>query len=109
MKSNKEFYKGLTVFEKGSARIRDFYERYTKADNNGELWNVYGSFSQAKQNALDYCHGLQFDCEGFRGRIVSKCTSYFTYGFIFERMGRAYFAIITPAHNYAAPVAALVG
>ena len=105
----KEIYKGLMVWEKGSSALRYFYERYKKADNNGELWNVYGSFSHAKAKALDYCKGLQADCEGFRARIVSKCTSYFTYGFIFERMGQAYFAIITPAHNYAAPVAALVG
>ena len=104
----KENYKGLIIWSKGSSALRDFYRRYIKTNNNGELWSVYESFSQAKRNALAYCKDLQADCEGYHGRIVSKCTSYFTYGFIFERMGQAYFAIITPAHNYAAPVAALV-
>lgn len=107
MKNNKDFYNGLTVFYKGSARIRNYYEQYRRTAAT-TLRDVYDRYSGAKQNAFDYCVNLQKGCDGYRGRVVSYCTNYFTYGFLYEYCGRCYFAIITPAKNESAPVDELV-
>lgn len=109
MKNNKEFYKGLTIFYNGNARLKQYYKLFRDCDNNGELFAVYGRYSSAKQHVLYRCRETQKALNGYRGQIITHCTSFFTYGFLFEYCGRCYFAVITPTTATAAPVSALWG
>lgn len=73
---------------------------YNRADNNGELWEVYGSFSHNKAKALNYCKELQAQRNGYDPRIPSANSFIFTYAFRFiDEDGDEALAYITPSHD----------
>lgn len=49
-----------------------------------DLWQVYGRHSQAKDEAMAYCRGLQYKMGGHDGRICSANTYQFSYAFQYE-------------------------
>ena len=84
---------------------RGMLEAYEYAMERGpktELWEVYGNFSQAKQNALDYCKGLQNRLDGYNGTIVSHSCHFFTYAFKYPEYetGKTCLCYCTHANDY---------
>ena len=72
------------------------YKRATATD----LWQVYGTFSESKSRAMDYCKELQYQMNGFGGRICSANTFQFTYAFQYiDADGDSCLCYITKAHN----------
>lgn len=74
---------------------------YEHANNNGELWQVYGRCSSAKYHAMDHCKNLQAELNGFDGRITSYNTFQFSYAFQFvdQDSGVIKLMYITKEHN----------
>lgn len=74
------------------------YKRATATD----LWQVYDSWSQAKANALDYCHDLQRRLDGYDGRICSANTYQFTYAFRYVDVDTGHMCLCycTAANDY---------
>ena len=75
-------------------------QSYEYANNNGELWSVYGSFSRAKASAMDYCKSLQHKLDGYGGKICSHNGWIFTYGFKYDADDGAHLVYITPSYDY---------
>ena len=48
------------------------------------LWQVYGRYSQAKENAMQYCVDLMHRLDGWGIRILSHNCMMFTVGFCFN-------------------------
>lgn len=60
------------------------FNRYYHATMRGaktELWQVYDSYSSAKQKAMDYCKQLQYRLNGYAGTIVGASSHFFSYAF----------------------------
>lgn len=74
------------------------YNRYVPF-KNGCLFDVYGSFSQAKQRAYDYCIKLANDLGGRGFSIMGANCMQFTVGFTFSIDNKKYFAYITKDYN----------
>lgn len=107
MKTSKDYTTHTEFFGvsyKGNAKLRKYYAMYREADNNGELWQVYESFSEAKTIALKRCKDIAHFLDGYTPKIITSCTCFFTYGFLYEYNGKEYFALITPTQNISAPV-----
>ena len=65
--------------------------------NASTLYECYGSHSQAKENAFDYCEGKRQEFNGWGRRVCTYCTCFFTYGC---RVGDHDLIYITPTHDY---------
>lgn len=72
------------------SKFNDWY--YSSAK---ELYQVYGSYSQAKENAMNYCKEMMKKYEGYDLRIISHNSNVFSVGFIFKDDGKKIFAYIT--------------
>ena len=76
-----------------------FYENYKRATAT-ELSEVYGRYSAAKAQAMEYCKEMQHNMNGYDGRICSANTFQFTYAFKYvNESGRNCLAYITRDHN----------
>ncbi len=73
---------------------------YDYAQNGGELYDVYGSFSYNKARAMEYCKNLQYERNGYGGKICSFNTFMFTYGFKYEGDDGEHLVYITPSYDY---------
>lgn len=95
----------ITVKDKMNKTMRNAYEAYKRATAS-ELWEVYGSYSRAKENAIAYCKRLQYQLGGWGGRIISHNSMIFSYGFEFvnPETGAVAFAYITRDYNRYAEV-----
>lgn len=74
------------------------YNRYLNS-TDFELWHVYGCWSDAKENAMDYCKSQMYKRDGNYLKIISHNTMVFTVGFTFEEDGKEMFMYITPTRN----------
>ena len=76
------------------------YERWLKSTDT-ELWHVYGSFSEAKAKAMEYCRNLMDSLDGRDLRIISHNTNEFTVGFEFPdgETGELNFMYITKSYD----------
>lgn len=95
----------VTVKSKMDKTMRTAYEAYKNAEHS-ELWQVYGKYSDEKENAHKYCMWLMKQLGGWRGRIISANTFIFTFGFEFinPETGAVSFAYITPTYDRFAEV-----
>lgn len=76
------------------------YQRYNMSDDT-QLRDVYGHWSDKKENAYRYCRELMYKYGGGGFRIISANTFMFTVGFEFAHpdTGKPMFAYITPDYN----------
>lgn len=73
------------------SKVNDWY--YSSAK---ELYQVYGSYSQAKVNAMEYCKEMMEKYNGYDLCIISHNCNVFSVGFIFkDDDGKKIFAYIT--------------
>lgn len=79
---------------------RQAYEKFLRS-NDAELRDVYGSYSQAKENAYEYCRAREREFSAYDGFIASYCIMQFTYAFTGLCEGKRYFVYITKDHDYA--------
>lgn len=70
--------------KKQQAMVNSYKYSLKRYGQRTELAQVYGKFSQAKQNGLDYCKSLQKKLNGHDGTIVSNNCFQFTYAFEYE-------------------------
>lgn len=89
-------------------QIKRAFEDWKKATAT-ELWHVYGRFSQAKVNAMEYCKSLMEKHNGYGLRIVSHNLNVFTVGFLGEIDGKEAFFYITRDYDRFATVDELNG
>ena len=68
--------------------------------NKSELYQVYGKYSDAKQNALNYCKAMEKDLHGYKGHITTVNQNVFCYAFAFICDGVEKVVYITPTHDY---------
>ena len=81
---------------KANARLYENYKRATAS----ELWEVYGRHSRAKEQAMEYCRELQYNMNGWGGRICSANTFQFSYAFRYtNESGKECLAYITRDNN----------
>ena len=59
------------------------------------LYSVYGTFSQAKANAWEYCRRLCADLNGRGLKVIGANGFQFTAGFKYEKDGVEYLMYIT--------------
>ena len=83
-----------------TSKEKSMYNNYLYADYCSELWEVYGSFSHAKVNAMEYCKRLQREKNGYGAKIVSHNTFMFTYAFKYDKDDHTYMMYITPSYDY---------
>ena len=84
---------------------KEMYESYKRAFNRGpktELREVYGNYSHAKQEALDYCKSLQSRLNGYDGTIVGHSAHFFSYAFKYAdfNTGNMCLCYCTHANDY---------
>lgn len=76
-----------------------YYNQYLNSTAR-ELHDVYGTYSAAKAGAMAYCRELQYDMNGYDGRICSANIFQFTYAFQYvNESGKKCLAYITARHN----------
>ena len=75
-------------------RDRDIVRRYEWSDKCN-LWEAYGSFSQKKAEAWEYCVALCKEKGGRGLKVIGANTSFFTAGFLFEEDGKRKLMYIT--------------
>ena len=96
VKRNKQPRKETKVMTK---RELDIFTNYATS-NNRTLHDVYGTFSQAKEKAYDYCLGLMRKYDGSNFKIISFNTFMFTAGFTFtDEQGNDCMMYITPSQD----------
>ena len=78
---------------------RQAYDKFLRS-NDVELRDVYGSYSQAKENAYAYCRAREREFNSYDGVIASHCIMNFTYAFTGYAEGKRYFVYITKYHDY---------
>lgn len=83
-----------------TSKERGMLARYDYAQNSGYLHEVYGRFSNAKCNAMEYCERLQRERNGYGGKICSYNTFMFTYGFKYDADDGTHLMYITPSYDY---------
>ena len=78
------------------------YIHYLRS-NARKLSDVYGSYSQFKEEAMERCLKLMRDLNGRDLKIISHNSNYFTVGFMYtdEETGEVMFAYITKDHDRA--------
>lgn len=82
---------------------RGMYNHYIVANpNHTELWHVYGSWSQLKENTMQYCKNHQAQNDGFSGKIVSSNGRVFTYAYKYHNKedNKLHLVYITKSHDY---------
>lgn len=89
----------LTNINKTTQKAQNILRAYERSTET-ELWEVYGTFSQAKQNAMEYCKNLQYKLNGQYGVIIGYCSTQFSFAFQFEFEGKKYLCYITKSHDY---------
>ena len=87
-------------------RAKRIYDAFCSSSDY-ELYHVYGSFSRAKENAMDYCRARERECNSTDGVITSYCIMQFTYAFTCESEGKRYLVYITKSHDYVIDLDAL--
>lgn len=79
--------------------MKETYASYERATAR-TLWDVYDSFSHAKQQAFDYCQKLQYEHHGENGRIIGANGFKFSYGFTYtDENNKKHFVYITKSHD----------
>lgn len=79
------------------------YEDY-KRSNATSLRSVYGSYSEAKERAWNYCRDLMLEKDGHGLRVISANGWMFTAGFEFEENGKQMFMYITKTKDVAVEI-----
>lgn len=97
--NNKEY--GFAVVNANTKKAKELINNYNNSDFlDTELWHVYGTFSDAKARALNYCKNMMVDLDGHNGHIVSHNSQTFTYAFEFYCDNVLKLAYITAYNNY---------
>ena len=79
--------------------IKDAYTAYIRSTAR-TLWDVYDSFSYAKEKAFNYCIELLNKHHGENGRIVYKNGFVFSFGFTYtDENNKKHFVYITKSHD----------
>lgn len=73
---------------------------YEMSDKHN-LWDAYGSFSEGKRDAWEYCQKLCKEKNGSGLKVIGSNTSFFTAGFVFEEDGQKKFMYITKGSDTA--------
>lgn len=87
------------------AQLQDAFKRYAKSDDS-YLWNIYGSYSRAKERVYNNWYDKMLSLNGWHFRIVSHNCMIFTLGFLTEEIDnitgevKTIFNYITPSHWY---------
>lgn len=91
-----------TTMTKKQEQLFDSYYRARRSGEKTELYQVYGRYSKAKQEALNYCKQLQARFNGYHGTIVSANSFIFTYAFLYWDADRKVecLCFITPSNDY---------
>ena len=81
--------------------LKGQYEQY-KATTASEIHEVYGRWSQAKENAMQWCKNKMYEQGGYGLRILSANTYQFTVGWIYtdKETGKEMFNVETSNHSY---------
>lgn len=80
-------------------QIKAAYNRYNNSYNYS-LWDVYASFSRAKENAFNYCKQLAANCNGSAVKIIGANSNTFSAGFLCELEGKPAFVYITKDYDH---------
>lgn len=96
--------KATTITEKKI--LANAYNRYEDSCMYS-LYDAYGRFSRAKEEAYEDCLRCERDHNGRGLKIIGACTSNFSVGFLFEDNGVECFMYITKDHRRYAPVSEL--
>lgn len=93
--------RNYTVINPKTEKARDLWRRFN-GSTDVELCDVYGSYSQAKRNAYEYCRARERDFNSLNGVITSYNIFMFTYAFTGRGDdGKMYLIYITPSCDYA--------
>lgn len=84
--------------KKAELMIEDY--RYAERRGNTQLWHVYGSCSQAKQEAFEDCDEIRRRIGGGTMYICSYCIMFFTLIYLVNHNGKNYIVKETPTHRY---------
>ena len=76
-------------------------KRQFDSSYDSDLRDVYGSYSRAKENAMDYCRAREREFSSYDGVITSHNCMQFTYAFTGWCEGKLYLIYITKCHDYA--------
>ncbi len=72
------------------------------------IYEAYGRPSDRKEAAWEHCQRLCREHSGRGLKVISKNTSFFTAGFVYEEEGQPMFMYITANYNVCVPVAECV-
>lgn len=79
--------------------LSGYYQQW-KRSSNTELWQVYGRYSTAKANAMDWCKNKMKNMGGHDMRIISANGWRFTVGWLYEENGKKMFNVETSSNSY---------
>lgn len=77
----------------------DNYNR-ARANDNYNLWCVYGSFSRAKEIAFDNIKNEMANNDGYGLYITTACKMFFTCAYVMEKDGEQFLVYHTPTARH---------
>lgn len=80
------------------------YRMYYNSNSKRHLYDLYKNPSWNKVNAHQWCEDLKEKYEGYNGIVLGGNSSYFSYGFLFDRITEnekiTYLCYVTYANTY---------
>ena len=95
-----------TLLSPKTSRARNMLNNYLRSYNSG-LYDVYGTCSQAKRNAYEYCLAREREFGSSDGVIAGHNCMAFSYAFTGMCEGKKYLIYITKDADYAIDYEAL--
>lgn len=92
-------FDSLKELNKNTSKAQQYINNYNYA-SGVNLRDVYGSYSDAKQNAFNYCFDIYTKLKGYQRRIATYNKNVFTFAFEFDFDGAKYLCYITPSQDY---------
>lgn len=86
-----------------SKQIKNAYKQFLKSCNYS-LYDCYGNFSRAKENAFKYCLNLVNKYNGIHYKIIGFNSMQFSFGFVGEIDGQKAFFYITKDYDRFIPL-----
>lgn len=90
----------MTKLNKNTQKAKQFIYNYNRANNDGNLYDVYKNNSCKKYLAIMRCKDICNYYNGKEPKITSYNTFVFTYAFITEQDGKKQLVYITPNNDY---------
>ncbi|MBO7732129.1 MAG: hypothetical protein J6S67_06245 [Methanobrevibacter sp.] len=95
------------VIRPTTLQAKRFYDAFCNSSDS-RLDEVYGHYSQAKRNAIEYCYAREREFDAYDGVITGHNSCQFSYAFTGLCEGKRYLVYITKCGDYCVDLEAFI-